>query len=167
MKPWFIICGIVIVIIAGSIWLYYVATAPVQSTPIPTSVGTTTVKVYFNSSVLDPETTCEKVFPVTRTIPLTQAVGTAAIGELLKGPTAAEAAHGYSTAIPDGVQLQSLTITDGVARADFNETLERSIGGSCRVGLIRHQITETLKQFSSVSSVVISIDGRTEDILQP
>jgi len=35
------------------------------------------------------------------------------------------------------------------------------------VTAIRAQITETLKQFPTVENVVISIDGRTEDILQP
>jgi hypothetical protein len=35
------------------------------------------------------------------------------------------------------------------------------------VAAISAQIRETLKQFSTVKGVIISIDGRTEDILQP
>jgi len=35
------------------------------------------------------------------------------------------------------------------------------------VAAIRAQIRETLKQFPTVDEVIISIDGRTEDILQP
>jgi len=54
-----------------------------------------------------------------------------------------------------------------VAKADFDEQLEFQVGGSCRVSAIRAEITQTLKQFSTVKEVVISIDGRTEDILQP
>lgn len=129
--------------------------------------ATTTVKAYFMNSVLDPEVTCQATFPVVRTVPATQAVGRAALTELLKGPTPAEQADGYSTSIPAGVSIQALTISDGVARVDFDETLQRAVGGSCRVAAIRHQITDTLKQFPTVTSVVISIDGRTEDILQP
>lgn len=164
---------IVVLVIAGgfivgaSAWLYRTTTGPISPTATPTPVPTMTVKAYFMSSVLDPDITCEKVFPVTRTIDITPAVGAAALGELLKGPTDAEQYHGYTTAIPDDVHLKKLTIVGGVARADFDEALERGVGGSCRVGLIRRQITETLKQFSTVSSVIISIDGRTEDILQP
>jgi len=45
--------------------------------------------------------------------------------------------------------------------------LQYQVGGSCRVSAIRAQIIETLKQFSTVKNVVISINGRTEDILQP
>jgi len=45
--------------------------------------------------------------------------------------------------------------------------LEEAVGGSCRVTAIRSQIEQTLKQFSTVQSVIISIDNRTEDILQP
>ncbi|MFH1582463.1 MAG: GerMN domain-containing protein, partial [bacterium] len=66
-----------------------------------------------------------------------------------------------------GVEINSLSIINGVARADFNEQLEYQAGGSCRVGAIRAQITETLKQFPTVNEVIISINGRIEDILQP
>ncbi|MFA6436896.1 MAG: GerMN domain-containing protein [Candidatus Paceibacterota bacterium] len=126
-----------------------------------------TINVYFNNSKLDPEITCEKVFPVKREIPKTQAVARAAIEELLKGPTDEEKQEEYSTAINDGVKVQSLTIDKEIAKIDFNKQLEFQVGGSCRVAAIAHQITETLKQFLTVKDVIISIDGRTEDILQP
>lgn len=157
----------VIVVLGIGIGAYFATTKDTTS-PLPTSTPSTTqVKVYFENSNLDPEISCQKVFPVTRTIPYTTAVGTAAINELLKGVTNAEKTQGYSTALPTGVRLVKLIITDGVALAEFDEALEYQMGGSCRVGLVRRQITETLKQFSTVKSVVISIDGRTEDILQP
>lgn len=50
---------------------------------------------------------------------------------------------------------------------DFDERLEFQVGGSCRVAAISAQIRETLKQFPQVKEVIISINGRTEDILQP
>ncbi len=125
------------------------------------------IKAFFASPVLNPTAVCEKVFPVDREVPLTKAIGRAAIRELLKGPSPDEREAEYSTAINDGVILQSLTIQDGVARVDFSKELDRAVGGSCRVTAIRAQITETLKQFATVKSVIISIDGRTEDILQP
>jgi len=60
-----------------------------------------------------------------------------------------------------------LVIVDGVAQVDFDAQMEYQVGGSCRVGMIVRQIQETLKQFPSVKEVKISINGRSEDILQP
>ncbi len=128
---------------------------------------TMTVKVFFNNGNLDPEFSCNKVFPVEREIPKTEAVGRAALEELLKGPTDTEEAQGFFTNINPGVKIQSLIIENGLARVDFDEQLEFQVGGSCRVAAIRAEITETLKQFPTVDDVLISINGRTEDILQP
>lgn len=125
------------------------------------------VKVFFNNNKLDPEATCNKVFPVEREIPKTEGIARAALAELLKGPTQEEKNEGYFTNINQGVEIQKLTIADGVAKVDFNEVLEFQIGGSCRVTAIRTEISETLKQFPTIKEVIISIDGRTEDILQP
>jgi len=125
------------------------------------------VKAYFNNDRLDPEYSCNKVFPVEREIIKTQAVARAALEELLKGPTAREKFEGFGTSINPEVKIQSLTINDEVAKVDFNEQLEFQAGGSCRVTAISAQIRETLKQFPTVKEVIISIDGRTEDILQP
>lgn len=87
--------------------------------------------------------------------------------ELLQGPTKAERTEGYRTSINEGVKIQRLTIQNGLARIDFNEILEFRVAGSCRVRSIRAQIEHTLKQFPTVREVIISINGRTEDILQP
>jgi len=127
----------------------------------------TTIRVFFNNSKFDPEFSCNKVSPVERKVPKTKAIARAALEELLKGPTNPEKEAGFFTSINPGVKIQKLTIENGVAKVDFDEQLEFQVGGSCRVAAIRAQITETLKQFPSVTSIIISIDGRTEDILQP
>ncbi|MFA6145869.1 MAG: GerMN domain-containing protein [Patescibacteria group bacterium] len=131
----------------------------------------TTIKVYFNNNKLDPEISCNKVFSVERKIIKTEAIGRAALEELLKGATEAEKAQGFFTSINSGVKIQKLIIDPpaggGTAKVDFDKQLEFQVGGSCRVSAIRAQITETLKQFPTVKNVIISIDGRTEDILQP
>ncbi len=126
-----------------------------------------TVKVFFNNSQMDPEASCNKVFPVERRIVKTLAVGRASLQELLKGPTEKEKAQGYFTSINSGVKINSLTVEDGTAKVDFNEELEFQVGGSCRVSAIRAEIAQTLSQFPTVKEVIISINGRTEDILQP
>ncbi len=131
------------------------------------SSETIKVKVYFNNDRLDPEYSCNKVFPVEREIAKTQAVAGAALEELLKGATDADKEQGFFTSINPGVKIQKLTIENKTAKVDFDKQLEFQVGGSCRVAAIRAQITQTLKQFPTVDNVIISIDGRTEDILQP
>lgn len=126
-----------------------------------------TIKVFFNNSDLDPEASCLKVFPVERQIPKTQAVARAAIEELLKGPTPEEKSANYFSSLPENAKIQSLVIENGIAKIDFSKDLEQGVGGSCRVSAIRSQITQTLKQFPTVKEVVISIDSRVDDILQP
>lgn len=126
------------------------------------------VSVSFPNNQLDPNMLdCSKVFETKRVITKTSAVGRSALEELFKGPTDQEKKDGYFTNIPLGVKIQKLTIENGLAKVDLNEKLEQGVGGSCRVDSIRAQITETLKQFPTIQNVVISIDGRTEDILQP
>ena len=128
---------------------------------------TTTLKVFFMNNQLDPGFISEKVFPLERTIPKTQAVARAALEELLKGPTEQERVSGFYTNINPGVKIQKLSIVDGIAKVDFNEQLEFQVAGSAKVSAIFAQITQTLKQFSTVKEVIISINNRTDDILQP
>lgn len=125
------------------------------------------VKAFFSNNTLDPEISCQKVFPVEREVAKTTAVARAALQELLAGVTPAEKEAGFFTSLNPEIKIQSLTIENGVARVDFSKQLEAGVGGSCRVSAIRAQIISTLKQFPSVEEVIVSIDGRSEDILQP
>jgi len=125
------------------------------------------IKVFFNNDKLDPEISCYKVFPVEREIIKTPAIARAALAELLAGTTPTEKESGFVMIIEPGSKIQSLTIENGIAKVDFNEQLEAHPGGSCRAAAIRAQISETLKQFPSVENVIISINGNSEDILQP
>lgn len=126
-----------------------------------------TLKSYFNNSKKDPSNNCEDVFAVNRIVPKTQAVARAALDELLKGVMPSEKDDGFTTQINRGVEIQKLTIENGVAKVDFNEQLEFGVAGSCRVLGIRAQIEETLKQFPTINDVEISINGKSEGILQP
>lgn len=109
----------------------------------------------------------EEVVEVERSIPYTVAPARAAIEELLEGPLDIEKAEGLSTSINEGVEIQSISVEDGVASVDFSEELDENVAGSARVTAIREQIGKTLLQFDTVDQVVISVNGRTEDILQP
>jgi len=127
---------------------------------------TMTVKAYFGKDEIT-GSTCSVVFPVDRTVPKTEAVARVALEELLGGPTDAEKEDGFYSNINPGVKIQKLTIDEqGTAHVDFSEEMETT-GGSCRVTEIRSEINYTLKQFPTIKDVIISINGRTEDILQP
>jgi len=130
------------------------------------STKPSTFKLYFGKSSSSSSLDCSLVFPVERTIAETAAIGRASIAELLKGPTDAELAQGYTTSIPVDTALNSLVIGDRTAKADFTRSLEPG-GGSCRVTAIRSQIEETLRQFDTVDNVVISVEGNSETALQP
>ena len=128
-----------------------------------------TVKIFLSDSrfVNEPYFDCSRTIAVERQVPKTLAVARTATEALLRGATQEEINQGFVSNINSGVRIQNLTIENGVAKVDFDEQMEFQVGGSCRVAAIRAQITETLKQFPTVNSVIISINGRTEDILQP
>jgi hypothetical protein len=124
----------------------------------------------------------ETLQPEVRRIPRTVRIGTAALEELLWGPGPRNLA-GFGTALPTPEQvlaylgrepdwgprvtLRKLTIVDGLATADFSQEMRAYGGGSLRVLLIRQQIEATLKEFSTVSEVLIAVEGETEGVLEP
>jgi spore germination protein GerM len=87
-----------------------------------------------------------------------------AIEELLKGLASKEKDLGFIELIDQDVMLNSAKIENGIATIDLSKDQS---GGSCRVALIESQIINTAKQFSNVNNVIISVNGRTGDILQP
>ena len=127
------------------------------------------VKIFLSDSrfVNEPYFDCSRTIALERQVPKTQAVAKAALEALLRGATEEEGNQGYVSSINTGVRIQGLTIKDGTAKVDFDQQMEFQVGGSCRVAAIRAQIVDTLKQFPTVNNVIISINGRTEDILQP
>lgn len=142
----------------------------------PSDPGTRQVRLYWTASGTD------TLAFETRTVVRTDQVATSALQELLWGPPPASNI-GYATALPTPAQVLSypgrqpdwgprvtllgLTITDGVATANFSSEMAAYGGGSLRVKLIRDQVSETLEQFPTVHEVRIAIDGQTEGVLEP
>lgn len=137
--------------------------------PVNFDQNNISVKVFFTTPQTgnEPDFDCQAVTAVTKQVAKTEGVARAALEQLLIGPSSQDRQAGFGTSINPNVKIQDLSIVGGVARVDFNQQLEYQVGGSCRVASIAAQIIQTLKQFPTVQSVVISIDGRTEDILQP
>jgi hypothetical protein len=127
-----------------------------------------TVKVFFSRLGFDGGLDCTLVQPVERVVSSRDSVYRATVEQLLAGPTEAESAAGYSTSLPKGAVLRSVAAdAKGTVIADFSAALGQGVAGSCLVGAIRAQITETLRQFPEVRDVVVAVDGRFEDVLQP
>lgn len=136
-----------------------------RASPTPTgpAAGMRRLQIYFPKEVNNNVT----FVAVHRDVPTTQSLGRVAVEELLKGPTPEEEKGGLYTAIPKGVRLLGLKIDEGVAYADFDRQIEEKVGGSVRVMAIRRSIDLTLRQFSTIDKVVISVEGKTEGVLQP
>jgi len=156
---------------AVGIYWAFISIAPAPGATIRATASANSDKVidvYFGNSSLDAGVEdCGSVYPAERMVTKTPGIARVALTELLLGPSWDEANRGFYTEINSGTPINSLAIVDGVARVDLGKRIEEGLGGSCRVAAIRSQITSTLKQFPSVTSVVISVDGRTDDALQP
>jgi immunoglobulin-like protein involved in spore germination/sporulation and spore germination protein len=86
-----------------------------------------------------------KVWPALREVSETAGVATAAVAELLKGPSAQEASDlAFTTAIPEGVESAEISIDDGVAQVELDAELPDEALA---------QVVYTLTQFPTVESV--------------
>jgi len=91
-----------------------------------------------------------KVWPALREVEETEAVATAALAQLLEGPTTDEERDfGLTTSIPEGVDIHTLDVEDCVATVHLSADLEEA-------GLA--QVVHTLTRFPTVDSVAIQ-DG--------
>ncbi|MDO8495382.1 MAG: GerMN domain-containing protein [bacterium] len=124
------------------------------------------VKVFFANERIKPIETCQEVVAVERVIPKTEKVAEAALTELFKGPTAEEKEQGYISEFPANSRVKSIRIINGEARADFSGATD-SGGGSCAMAMRVQQIRQTLLQFPTVKTVILSVEGKTEPIFQP
>ncbi|MDD5145088.1 MAG: GerMN domain-containing protein [Candidatus Pacebacteria bacterium] len=103
--------------------------------------------------------------PVEREIPITQTPIQDTVKLLLKGElTPQERSQGLGTEYPlPGFSLQAASLEDGVLTLTFEDPNNRSVGGSCRVGILWFQIEATAKQFPEVEQVRFM----PEELFQP
>ena len=107
----------------------------------------------------------EDIVAINREIEVVNGVEESAIVALLCGLTEDEDGEEISSSIPEGVELLSFELEEGVATVDFSAEIDPG-GGSAWVTSIRDQIEQTLTQFDSVDEVIILVEGE-EDALQP
>ena len=95
----------------------------------------------------------------TRSHPATRLVATAAMHDLLGGPTQA----GLATAIPNGTRLLGIAIGKGVATVDLTSEYQ-SGGGSASMQARLGQVVYTLTQFPTVRAVRFHLDGEPVNV---
>jgi hypothetical protein len=162
-----------VVLVAAGIWFFVQradhdrtgqpsASPPASPTTAApsTSPATMTIKVYFHK---DPNADPAKLFAVQRTVPSSPRVATAALTELLAGPTSAERAAGFWSVFSSDTagMLRSVRIANGVGHADFRDFSGIIPNASSSTGsaVLLAELDATLKQFGTVNTTVYSFDG--------
>ncbi len=161
--------------IAGSVFVFILLIKSVYTTGLDANKASAfewekQVNIYLiDKNKVTESTDCTQVIPVSRTVLNAETLGPGALEALLKGPTMEEAEMGmvYESAIKEGTLLQKFEVKNGVAFVDFNSTFNEGVAGSCTVLAIRSQIENTLNALPDIDSVVISVNGETEGILEP
>jgi germination protein M len=123
--------------------------------PSASPAATTAVRIYLFQP--DPAGGDAHLVPITRSVPSTRAVATAAVRELLAGPAPDEA--GLLTMIPAGSQLLGITIDGSVATVDLTGTFESGGGSASMLGRLA-QLVYTATQFPTVDAVRLRLDGK-------
>jgi putative hemolysin len=100
----------------------------------------------------------EGLVAIERQIPVSQTPIKNTIELLLKGKenlTEEELAQGITTEFPlDGFKLKSVNLkNDGTLILEFDDPLNKTLGGACRVGILWFQIEATAKQFPQVKKI--------------
>ncbi len=129
------------------------------------------VKLYYYNPELDKDESgniaCSRrgLVAVEREMLITQTPIQETIKLLLSGGlTGEELAQGISTEYPlEGLSLKRALLKDGVLTLEFDDSKNKTVGGSCRVGILWFQIEATAKQFPEV----LQVRFLPEEIFQP
>lgn len=133
--------------------------------------GMQTVNLYYYNPELDKDEegnilcSQEGLVPVRATLPKENIIKNT-IQLLIQGQIPEEKAEeGVTTEFPlDGFSLESAELEDGILTLTFSDPNNETVGGSCRVSVLRSQIEKTALQFDAeVQEVVIM----PETLFQP
>ncbi len=120
--------------------------------------------LYFNNSIKNPNLIdCTTMYPVPRK---TKEIVTPefVINELIKGLTDEEKKEGFVTAIPVDCVLNFVSLDKEKIIVDFKPF---HIAGSCATGMFTAQVKNTMLALANIKEVQITIQGQSEEILQP
>lgn len=111
----------------------------------------TKVTLYFSDSQ------AAKLIPEEREVAVNEgSLPEAAVNELIKGPQNPE----LSKTIPDGTELISVVVKDGIAQVDFsNEFQANHWGGSAGETITIYSVVNTLTKLDGIEEVQFLIEG--------
>jgi hypothetical protein len=176
-----IVIAVLALLAAGSlIYFFAVQDSPEKALPLPDTPSESEIitpetpinqdialKVFFHKSTDD---NCSHVYSVSRQVPTTPRVGTAALNQLFAGPTPAEQLAGYTSVFSSQTAdiLNSIQVKNGIVHVDLKDirTLLPSVSASCGSEQFLAEVTNTLKQFSTVQRVVLAIEKDVEGFYQ-
>jgi spore germination protein GerM len=121
-----------------------------SSDPATTTTTTTVARIYLLKD--------GKVAAVRRDVP-SPAVAKGALDALVQGPTADEAAQGFSTAVSSTAVINAVTIDQGVATVDLPSAFITGADASS-LGARVAQVVFTVTQFDTVTGVRFLVDGQ-------
>jgi germination protein M len=127
-----------------------------ETSSVTEASGVVHYKVWFHRG--------EQLSVVSRVHAATPRIGSAALADLLAGPTPVEHDAGVATQIPDGTELLGLIINDDIATVDLTSEYE-SGGGTASMTMRLAQVVCTLDQFPTVKGVLFQLDGQAVDVL--
>jgi spore germination protein GerM len=136
---------------------------------ITASAQTTTLTLYLGNSEKNPGSEdCTKVYKITRTVPKTSAVATAALNALFAGVTDDEKSKKFESLFSKESAdiLKSVNIHDGAAYVNFHASVKQNVSSassSCGRDMFFAQVDSTLKQFRNVKRVFYAIEGKPAD----
>ena len=131
-----------------------------QPTQAPEARSIVVAPYFFIDEAGHPNRTGPFVVPVAREVAHTRAVARAAIEQLLAGPTKAErdGVPSLSSAIPPGVRLLGLAISEDIATIDLSKEFGAT-EDSATVAQRAAQVVFTLSRFDSVAEVLFMQEG--------
>jgi spore germination protein GerM len=165
------IFALTFLILAGA--FYYFLSKTKEEVPLGKEVLSRKVLLYYYNPEKDKDEAgnikCSRdgLVAIERKIPLSKTPIQDTINLLLRGKenlTEVEKAQGITTEYPlEGFSLKSASLKDGILTLEFEDSQNKTVGGSCRVGILWFQIEATAKQFPQVKEVHFL----PEEIFQP
>jgi spore germination protein GerM len=134
-----------------------------------TFAQTQNVKLFLVNAKLHPNNDkCDKVSAVTRAIPVTPAVASAALRALFSGVTESEKSAGYESLFSEDTAdiLKKVNIKSGVAYVNLTDEVRTKLGNAtsnCGRETFFAQTEQTLMQFTAVKKVVYAISDSPKE----
>lgn len=174
-KIYFLIIILIFLLIFGGFYFFPKREEKISNLPSqPEKVSYKKVLLYYYNPEKDRDETgntkCSRdgLVAIEREIPVSKTPIQDTIKLLLKGKenlTQNDINQGITTEYPlEGFKLKSANLKpDGTLILEFEDPLNKTVGGACRVGILWFQIEETAKQFPEVKKVQFL----PEELFQP